>query len=45
MLIKKMIVRLRMWYADIRDITVSDGTMNQVIGTWVDIERRENSAL
>ena len=32
MIFKKLIVRLRMWYADIEDIMVSDGTMKP--GDW-----------
>ena len=35
MLIKKLIVRLRMWYADDEDTMASVGITNQAIGTWV----------
>ena len=42
MSIKKIIVKLRMWYADIRGHHGKRWTMNQVNGTWVDIEREKN---
>ena len=35
--VRKWIVKLRMWYADIRGHHGKNGTMNLVIGTWVDI--------
>ena len=42
MLLKKIIVRLRMWYADIkRSSRQRDGTMNQVIGIWADTIRKK----
>ena len=43
--IKKIIVRLRMWYADIRGHHGRDGTMNLVIGTWADIEKENDRLL
>jgi hypothetical protein len=42
MIIKRLIVRLRMWYADIRGHHgKNDGIMNLATGTWGDIKRND----
>jgi hypothetical protein len=40
--IKKTIVRLRMWYADIRGHHGKRWNYEPVSGTWADIERRND---
>jgi hypothetical protein len=43
--VKKIIVKLRMWYADIRGHHGKNGTMNQENGIWEDIlkiKRKKN---
>ena len=42
MLLKRLFVRLRMWYADIRGHHGKNGTMSQEIGTWADTEKENN---
>ena len=43
MLIKKLIVRLRMWYADVEDTMASVGITNLVIGIWEGIEKENET--